>query len=521
MLRARSIIRGAVALAMACTLVSRDRRRFAQAALAVGTVAAVFIGYSASSVGADPGDPQSPPVLTSEPTVSSGLVPSGSASVVAPVTGDGTITKTCQWQSGGTGTNPGTWTDISSATACSGQAVPGGDGSKWYRVQVTASSALGADLRYSRPYRVGGDIVYRSQGFTLWAASWNGQAKRQLTPSGANWFSFDPDISPDGTRIAFASNKNPSVPNGSKSDLGIWVMNSDGTNVQLVADNPGADDKGPQWSPDGSAIVYESGPVGTDPTANLYRVSADGAGNALLYTFRTSAVRHWPSWRPSGASVLFHDGDGRYHIKVDPNIDAYQNQYFNQTIPTDGHCPSPTELGYNPPGGAVSTCRAGRILEEVSASGAGPVALTSDEITSNAQWNADLGEYRSPRYAPDGTKIALFSQPYGSFAGVFLVDPASGSISSSRAPLPRRSGSILQGSLRDALRKQVPSTTSRPRSTKRSSSAGRELSSADSGSNRSGGCRMTRSSIGFGVASTDIEVSTRSLSALPLPDVRR
>ncbi|MFL6300372.1 MAG: TolB family protein [Terriglobales bacterium] len=61
--------------------------------------------------------------------------------------------------------------------------------------------------------------------------------------------SFDgwPAWSPDGKRIAFASNRN--------SNYQIFVMNSDGSNVQLVANTEGRATE-PRWTIDGKQIIF-------------------------------------------------------------------------------------------------------------------------------------------------------------------------------------------------------------------------------------------------------------------------
>jgi TolB protein len=91
-----------------------------------------------------------------------------------------------------------------------------------------------------------------------------------------------PDWSPDGRRIAFASNRN-----GRNAD--VWVMNADGRGQRPLARTP-ADEWSPNWSPDGRRLL-------------LVRVPA--AGPSSVYALRTdgSALRRVaegadPDWRP-------------------------------------------------------------------------------------------------------------------------------------------------------------------------------------------------------------------------------
>ena len=67
---------------------------------------------------------------------------------------------------------------------------------------------------------------------------------------GGNWVSQTPEYSPDGSMIAFASNRGGYVSN-------IWVMSSDGTGLKRITD-PKLQAWAPDWSPDGSHIVFTS-----------------------------------------------------------------------------------------------------------------------------------------------------------------------------------------------------------------------------------------------------------------------
>lgn len=73
---------------------------------------------------------------------------------------------------------------------------------------------------------------------------------------------FDPDISEDGAKILFVSNR------GGQSQ--IWVMNADGSNVtQLTTDSQGG--QTPRWSRDGTMIAYSRG------NGSVAIMDADGA----------------------------------------------------------------------------------------------------------------------------------------------------------------------------------------------------------------------------------------------------
>ncbi|MDQ4005967.1 MAG: DPP IV N-terminal domain-containing protein, partial [Actinomycetota bacterium] len=58
--------------------------------------------------------------------------------------------------------------------------------------------------------------------------------------------------SPDGTRIAFASDRDTT------SGHLIYVMNADGSAMSQLTFNDGDDDRHPHWSPDGSRFVFQT-----------------------------------------------------------------------------------------------------------------------------------------------------------------------------------------------------------------------------------------------------------------------
>lgn len=120
----------------------------------------------------------------------------------------------------------------------------------------------------------------------------------------------DPSWSPDGTKLAFVSDR------GGQRKLEIWVVSVDGSglvqltsNVQMGADSFGpiySSDLSPSWSPDGSRIAFSSNRDGLS-SSEIYVVNADGSNPTRL----TSANRnHYPTWSPDSQKIAFYRQGG-------------------------------------------------------------------------------------------------------------------------------------------------------------------------------------------------------------------
>jgi TolB protein len=83
----------------------------------------------------------------------------------------------------------------------------------------------------------------------VFAANGDGSGEKNLTNNPA--FDGWPAWSPDGQRIAFASNRS----GANKQIYDIYVMNADGTDVRMVAATGGRG-TAPKWSTDGSKIYF-------------------------------------------------------------------------------------------------------------------------------------------------------------------------------------------------------------------------------------------------------------------------
>ena len=98
----------------------------------------------------------------------------------------------------------------------------------------------------------------------------------------------DPDWSPDGTKIAFVSDRNDAA-------YQIYVMDADGKNQIRLTDGPDAK-REPDWSPDGGKIAFTV----QDAIKHFEVMDADGQ-NRVRYEDRTIQ----PSWSPDGQQIAF------------------------------------------------------------------------------------------------------------------------------------------------------------------------------------------------------------------------
>ena len=97
----------------------------------------------------------------------------------------------------------------------------------------------------------------------IWIMDKEGGSLRQVTDVDA-WDNIHPSWSPDGSRIAFYRwGVFEEVDNG---PAGLWLVDPDGSNEVLAAPIPNLWGPGmdvPVWSPDGNAIAFQAGEVGS------------------------------------------------------------------------------------------------------------------------------------------------------------------------------------------------------------------------------------------------------------------
>ena len=141
----------------------------------------------------------------------------------------------------------------------------------------------------------GGKIVLYGnpdgQDLEIYSMNADGSELKQLTNN--NFIDWNPSFSPDGQKIAFASDRDGA---GKRE---IYVMKADGTG-QTRLTHTAAGDTFPAFSPDGQKIVYSS-------DYHLYIMDSNGQNQKKLYSSGKKDVR--PSFSPDGQTIVFMKWD--------------------------------------------------------------------------------------------------------------------------------------------------------------------------------------------------------------------
>lgn len=154
-----------------------------------------------------------------------------------------------------------------------------------------------------------------------------------LTPSNPPSPSPAPELLGGGGRIAFSSDR------GEGFQLQIWTMNPDGSEPRQLTFGPG-DKVNPAWSPDGRRLLY-SAPGGEDQFGNdlgmdIYVINVDGSGIQNLTQSQGDDTE--PDWSPDGSRIIFTSdriNNLRQIFIVDiaceepPTSCQFQNEPFN------------------------------------------------------------------------------------------------------------------------------------------------------------------------------------------------
>ena len=151
-------------------------------------------------------------------------------------------------------------------------------------------------------------MVFSRDGFpydAIFTANANGTNEVQFTSgSDAN---RDPVFSPDETKIAWAARDG--------NDFEIAVRNADGSGSTTFLTNDLYDESSPDFSPDGTKIVYARSSV----APGIYVTNADGSGSTVQLTQGGTE----PRYSPDGTEIAFLNNSGIWLMKNDGSALTY------------------------------------------------------------------------------------------------------------------------------------------------------------------------------------------------------
>lgn len=211
----------------------------------------------------------------------------------------------------------------------------------------------------------------------------------------------DPAISPDGTRVFFASTAHRATPD-------IYVKSIDGRALTQLTNDP-ASDIMPSVSPDGTRLAFSSDRSGT---WDLYVMNTSG-GQAVQITSDSTHELH-PTWSPDGRTLAFcklGEVSGRWEIWVTDAELAGVQKFLTLGLFPDWH-PTSNRILFQ-----RSRDRGDRLfsvwtLDYVrgEATSLTEIATSPDAALINPKWSPD-GEYVAFAGVPNPGSVALDSAP--------------------------------------------------------------------------------------------------------------
>ena len=129
-----------------------------------------------------------------------------------------------------------------------------------------------------------------------------------------------PDWSPDGSRLVFGSFSDAGGNPAGAAD--IVVVSLDGTGFTRLTDSPW-EDNDPEWSPDGTKIAFKSTRLTREHAREeIFVMNVDGSQVQRLTTTSSWQSDHDPSWSPDGKKIAFSrfEGERRWTDIADVDI---------------------------------------------------------------------------------------------------------------------------------------------------------------------------------------------------------
>jgi Tol biopolymer transport system component/subtilisin family serine protease len=228
---------------------------------------------------------------------------------------------------------------------------------------------------------------FRNGNSQIYVMNADGSNQTRLTNNSA--YDNFPSWSPNGSQLTFSSNRTGA--------LQIYTMNADGSN-QVAITATGVN-HAPAWSPNGRWIAYMSQDISGNFGLSLYdtafslsRVVTSGTGGSDLF----------PQWSPDGSKLVFQS-------TRDGNNEIYYARFFDGAFPVRLTSASTSEAkpAWQPVPAKVA-------FTTTRDSGNYEIYLMNPDGSTQINLTNDAGTDTGPTWSPDGMKLAFASQRSGS-----------------------------------------------------------------------------------------------------------
>ena len=260
---------------------------------------------------------------------------------------------------------------------------------------------------------------YEAADADIYAMNPDGTGKINLTDEAPDAYAgadVEPAFSPDGTRIAFQSDRsgdNTEDPNWPTTIFDVWIVNADGSGQPSRLTT--GEGLAPAWSPDGQQIAYSSS---RDGNHEIWVENVDGSGTPRQITHTENTqdgviINTTPSWSVDGKIAYVSNKDNLRTHQRDIYV-ANADGTGKPTLLTNTPTANNWAPEWSPDGKRLAfwrvqypeTCgpcdREVYVMDAVDSDGDGngenQINLTNDPAV----------DYQ-PDWSPDGTRISFIS----------------------------------------------------------------------------------------------------------------